>query len=64
MVVCVCVCVCVCVSSDQTEITFTGMMPTQEYVLSVFALAQDGESTPVVESAMTSQWPTSDTNMA
>ncbi|KAJ3614235.1 hypothetical protein NHX12_017809 [Muraenolepis orangiensis] len=41
------------VAPDQTEITFSGLMPSQEYLLSVFALGQGGESSPVVETAMT-----------
>uniref|UniRef100_A0A672H750 Fibronectin n=1 Tax=Salarias fasciatus TaxID=181472 RepID=A0A672H750_SALFA len=41
------------VAPDQTEFTFSGLMPTVEYTLSVFAVGQDGESTPLVANAVT-----------
>ncbi|XP_033899677.3 fibronectin-like isoform X1 [Acipenser ruthenus] len=39
---------------DQTEMTITGLMPAVEYVLSVYAQGQNGESAPLVETAVTS----------
>uniref|UniRef100_A0A8C5MU19 Fibronectin n=1 Tax=Leptobrachium leishanense TaxID=445787 RepID=A0A8C5MU19_9ANUR len=41
------------VPSEQTEMTITGLSPTVEYVVSVYAQGQNGESEPLVETAVT-----------
>ncbi|XP_028661925.2 fibronectin-like isoform X2 [Erpetoichthys calabaricus] len=41
------------VPADQNEITISGLMPSVEYVLSVYTLGQSGESAPLVETAIT-----------
>ncbi|XP_053333185.1 fibronectin 1b isoform X2 [Clarias gariepinus] len=39
------------VGPDQTEMKITGLVPTVEYVISVFAIGRDGDTTPVVQRA-------------
>lgn len=41
--------------SDQTEITVEGLQPAVEYVINVYAQNQNGESKPLVETAVTSK---------
>ncbi|XP_012582254.1 PREDICTED: fibronectin isoform X2 [Condylura cristata] len=41
------------VGPDQTEMTIEGLQPTVEYVVSVYAQHRDGESQPLVETAVT-----------
>uniref|UniRef100_A0A3Q3BFR4 Fibronectin n=1 Tax=Kryptolebias marmoratus TaxID=37003 RepID=A0A3Q3BFR4_KRYMA len=43
------------VDSDQTEFTFSGLMPTTEYIFSVSTLGQEGESSPLLVNAVTSK---------
>ncbi|XP_064289657.1 fibronectin isoform X5 [Passer domesticus] len=41
------------VPADQTQVTIEGLQPTVEYVVSVIAQNQNGESQPLVETAVT-----------
>ncbi|XP_058520964.1 fibronectin isoform X7 [Ochotona princeps] len=41
------------VGPDQTEMTIEGLQPTVEYVVSVYAQSQNGESKPLVQTAVT-----------
>ncbi|XP_060716207.1 fibronectin 1b isoform X4 [Tachysurus vachellii] len=49
------------VGPDKTELRITGLVPTVEYVISVYAITRDGQSTPVVQKAINS--PDSPTDM-
>ncbi|XP_053139279.1 fibronectin isoform X3 [Hemicordylus capensis] len=40
-------------SADQTEVTIDELQPTVEYVISVYAQGQNGESQPLVQTAVT-----------
>nr|XP_060637399.1 fibronectin isoform X3 [Anolis sagrei ordinatus] len=40
-------------SAEQTEVTIEGLQPTVEYIVSVYAQSQNGESQPLVETAVT-----------
>lgn len=44
---------------DQTQVTIEGLQPTVEYTVSVYAQNQNGESLPLVETAVTSTYFTS-----
>ncbi|XP_053554784.1 fibronectin isoform X2 [Bombina bombina] len=41
------------VPPDQTEMTIVGLQPTVEYIVSVYAQGENGESEPIVETAVT-----------
>ncbi|KAM3667888.1 fibronectin isoform 6-T6 [Ammospiza maritima maritima] len=41
------------VPADQTQVTIEGLQPTVEYVVSVYAQNQNGESQPLVQTAVT-----------
>ncbi|KAM6332826.1 LOW QUALITY PROTEIN: fibronectin-like [Podargus strigoides] len=41
------------VPADQTEVTIEGLQPAVEYVVSIYAQNQNGESPPLVETAVT-----------
>lgn len=43
--------------ADQTEMTIEGLQPTVEYEVSVYAQSQNGESKPLVQTAVTSKCP-------
>ncbi|XP_046693129.1 fibronectin 1b isoform X2 [Silurus meridionalis] len=51
------------VGPDQTELRIPGLVPTIEYVISVYAIGHDGESSPVVERATTIKSPPTSTNI-
>ncbi|XP_012825949.1 fibronectin isoform X3 [Xenopus tropicalis] len=41
------------VSPDQTEVTIVGLQPAVEYVVSIYSQGENGESEPLVETAVT-----------
>ncbi|TSK17743.1 Fibronectin [Bagarius yarrelli] len=51
------------VGPDKTELRITGLVPTVEYVISVYAISRDGESTPVVQKATKIETPDRPTDM-